>query len=143
MRRIREAGIVALGVACLGCGPRLNAEWLPEARDLSRWPYGAAVEIRLDERGAEPVRGELIAVGAETLFVLTPAGLRGVRRDHLGSVATRADREGKLQGPRIIGRGPWLRSARARRWDELRAYARFPGGLPDSLDRASLRMPGW
>ena len=86
--KLVTAAMAALGLLCVGCvitsAPR---GWLPSSNDAQTNTYGAWTEINLRyPEKAGVVRGELIAVHDDSLFVLTADTLLGLSRDQLRSV---------------------------------------------------------
>jgi hypothetical protein len=75
--------------------------------------------------------------------VLTAEGPRIVDCRSVREVRLHADRNGQLKAPSLFFSPGSQRQGRAlpERWRRIVPYARFPGGLPDSLDLASLRLP--
>jgi len=149
VRRTRECWVwlVAAGLALAGAGcvHAPWAPWLPAPRELNRFPYGAAADLRLRGWRNPPVRGELIALDRDTVFVLTAAGLVGTPCRSVRRLMLYADRNSQLNTP-LLNFGP--RSPRESRplpesWENIRPFARFPTGLPASIARESLRMPPW
>ena len=130
--------LILLGVS--GCSPMPRPEWLPDARQLNHWPYGSAVVVTPRDWYAKRVAGELIAIAPDSIWVLTPSGLRAMAYHEAKRIEVRANSEGTLKDevsikPRPSAKETELVSSR------IRTFARFPGGLPDSLDRAALRLP--
>jgi hypothetical protein len=140
---IRSLAITILACAALGCGAsRFPPEWLPEPQDVSRWPFGVAIEVSAGPGKSRPLKGELIAVTDDSLHVLTPEGFRSLLRNDVKEIRTRADIAGRLRSPQMtFHRDSWTITGDENRWDELRPYARYPSGMPDSVDRDSLRLP--
>ena len=128
---------IAIAAVTAGCGSRARLTWLPDANQLDRWPYGAAVAIRRDE--ADLVTGELIAIDSVRVYVLAESGLATVARADVRSIEARADWDGVSEA-RMSTRSRTPRKIEES-WKRLEKYARYPGGLPDSLDRTALRLP--
>ena len=140
MWRTRSWTWAVLAIAVGGCGSMLQMDWLPDGKQLNRWPYGSAAYVAPRAWGAPHLKGELIAIGRDTVHVLNPRGLTWMLRDEVRRIEVRADYVGNLSDhfdirksmkPEEIEKG----------WDRMRQFARYPGGLPDSLDRAALRLP--
>ena len=141
MRRRRGAIVLgcALAAALTSCAlspaPR---GWLPRLGEVGSDPYGAWTEVSYWIHGHRlDVRGELVAVEHDSLFVLSDSTLVGVpiaARAYArvwvyeggGTVAT-ADYEHR---PVITSSG---------RFEWLPKYARFPNGFPPGFDRGTLR----
>lgn len=179
-------GVVAalLGVVVTGCaGTGAPSGWLPNAAATQEEAHGAWISIRHRSDGDDVrVEGELIAVGDDTVFVLTtdsaawslvaiprsddltaklgtydPATGGIVAWTFLGTVSTMSHGINLiLSAPVWIITGTVVTNTQARTaierypgdspwdaWDELRVFARFPQGLPESVDRAMLepRLP--
>jgi len=138
--RTRSWTWAVFAIAVGGCGSGLRMEWLPDGKQLNQWPYGSAANVTPRAWGASHLKGELIAIGPDTVHVLNPQGLTWMRRDDVRRIEVSADYLGNLSDhfdirksmkPEEIEKG----------WDRMRQFARYPGGLPDSLDRAALRLP--
>jgi len=159
VRRIRDAMLLALATAIGGCasaqGPA-PAPWLPNAHELPHWPYGASAVVHLAAKKTVPVRGELIALGRDSLYVLTDSALVAIPCRAVRSLALQVDQRGLLDAPQLdfghsevdypFGLGDHTTGQPAsqplsHKWQAIRPYARFPGGLPDSLDRSALALP--
>jgi hypothetical protein len=82
MRR-RDASILALVLIATLSACATNPaprRWLAPAREAATDPYGAWIVLHADAR-TELTRGELLAVAADSVFVLTEAGrVEGVAR---------------------------------------------------------------
>ncbi len=74
---LRALGAVALVVMSSGCaGSRAPDRWLPDAAQMQREAHGGWIEIREGSgSGKRIVEGELIAVGKDSVFVMTHSGL--------------------------------------------------------------------
>lgn len=159
MRRIRDALLLTLASGIGGCasaqGPA-PAAWLPNAHELPHWPYGASAVVRLAAKKTTPIRGELIALGRDSVYVLTDSALVAIPCRAVQSLALQVDQRGLLDAPQLqfyrsevdypfgVGShttGQPANQPLSRKWQDIRAYARFPGGLPDSLDRSTLTLP--
>jgi hypothetical protein len=141
VRRARESLVAALALALAGagCGSPARLDWLPDPGQLERWPYGAAVAVTTSTEKAGVRTGELIAIGIDSLYVLDANGLATIPRAEVRAIEVRADWEGanesrfstRSRTPQQIEEG----------WKRMEKFARYPGGLPDSLDRAALELP--
>jgi len=159
VRRIRDAMLLAFATGIGGCasaqGPA-PAVWLPNAHELPHWPYGASAVVRLAVKKTEPIRGELIALGRDSVYVLTDSALVAIPCRVVQSLALQVDERGLLDAPQLdfhrsevdypfgVGdhaTGQPANEPLSRKWQTIRPYARFPGGLPDSLDRSALALP--
>ena len=165
----RRAAIAALLLSAACYRSTAPSDWLPRAHELEREAYGAWIDVGLAQGGR--VLGELIAAHDDSLFVLAADRLVGVAvRDVAGAdLTTFAQPWGELAVWGGIGaisalshgwfwifslpawgattaiaaatasRAPRIRSIDPAR---LRPYARFPQGLPPTLDRGALRGKG-
>ena len=119
----RHAAGLALVAGVVGCTtlhPRQG--WIPSGDIAAVQVHGATLESR-------NIKGELIAVGEDSVFVLTDEGLEGVRfRRFSGFKLSYMDR--------AKGR---VRLGSTRNHATLMRFARFPQGFPDGFDRSSLR----
>jgi hypothetical protein len=126
------AGVVI--VALSGCASRYELNpppgWLPDmyVRAKGRDVYGAWCALHFDTGQLRKIEGELIAVGADSVWVLSPDGLVAAPTEHVvsGSFATYADLSEsttQLSGSR---------------WPEMATFARFPQGLPAGVDPRGL-----
>jgi hypothetical protein len=151
--------LLALATAIGGCasaqGPA-PAAWLPGAHELPHWPYGSSAVVRLAAKKTPPIRGELIALGRDSLYVLTDSALVAIPCRAVRSLALQVDQRGLMDAPHLdFGRsevdypfglgnhatGQPADQPLSKKWQTIRPYARFPGGLPDSLDRSTLTLP--
>ena len=170
----RTVGLVSIALVIGGCAsstPRLSV-------------LGREVEVRhtsADPGG--PVKGELLAVGPEKVWVVGPKDVRSIPRSEIQEVRVRQHGTtgrkaayrliigalvsgtvlalscssvedtndcGKVFLPVVLSWGALgipsamglAKSSQLRikpsSWDSLRPYARFPQGLPDGVDPASL-----
>jgi hypothetical protein len=163
---------LALGAALAAQGCALHSAppgWLPAAKDLPRWCRGAWIEVDSDQGRARRTAGELIAVGANEIHVLTDAGLRAVLVAEVRSatlvlydgagggggwlalslthgrflpltvIPWAAISNGESYAP-LLHHPPWTLEA-------FRPYARFPQGLPPDLRPGDLgpllKPPRW
>jgi hypothetical protein len=167
VRRIRERtrrarpGIatLALAAAVAGCavayGPA-PASWLPTPHQVSRWPYGASAVVHPVDSKAHALRGELIALHGDSVYVLTDTALVAVACRKVRAMELQVDQSNSFEAPQLVfdrsevdrpfGIGDKTTGQSASgpisgKWESVRSFARFPAGLPDSLDRASLRLP--
>jgi len=176
MRVRRAVAFLLLGLGAGGCaGTRGPPHYLQPAEVAQREAHGGWITLFLSR---STVDGELIAVSAESVFVLMPTGLRVVPRDSvdrailgsfdvqwgglaswtvLGMLATASHGwYAGLTAPLWIVAGSIATGAASRaplhkvnggdrpgvvaaRWVALSAYARFPAGMPERLDRSTLR----
>jgi len=81
----RRALALVLAGSLAGCSSAPSSK--PASPPDASAVHGRTVKVGLAEpREAKPVEGELIAVSAEALVVLSPAGLQSVRRDDVDRV---------------------------------------------------------
>ena len=130
-------------VGCAGMVPPAPA-WLPSRQEVSSSPFGAfaAVRVRDSDRSQRMVLGELIAIEADSTYVLSEdpdEGLVVVENDRIVRFGIRTHRPpggalvtAESQLTRGVGRGALTR---------IQPWARYPQGLPPQLDRGSLRLP--
>ncbi len=158
-RRRVLAFAAAASIAAAECAHRYDAApapWLPHAHDLPRWPYGASAVVHPTDRKSPAIRGELIALDRDSVYILADTALIAVACRTVRGMDLQVDVEGMLEAPQLafarskvdrpfgIGDkrvGPDPAGPIPAEWEKVRPFARFPGGLPDSLDRASLRLP--
>ena len=154
---------LAVGAVCAGsaCAARSAPEgWLPPAKDLPRWTRGAWIEVKPAGGAQRRVAGELIAVGADELHVLTTDGVRTVASSGVAAatlILYQAEDSGGFGLAISLTHGrylpltliPWLAigsgelaAPRLRHppgtLESFRPYARFPQGLPEGLAPAEL-----
>ena len=121
------AAVVMAALGGCASGYELNPPpgWLPDfyVRANGRDAYGAWCALHFDSGPLRKVEGELIAVSADSVWVLSPDGLVAASTEHLvsGSFATYADAS---QATHLSGQ----------RWPEMSNFARFPQGLPAGVD---------
>ena len=167
--RIFRGVHVVAAVACTACAGKTTPKgWLPTPKEAQKTAYGGWIELRyLENAEARGAAGELIAVSADSVWVLT---------DDQGLViATASVREGKLTGYAaqslrgwtlagtlssvsngaflIFTMPAWLiggsvanrsesraaeRKSPPLQWEELAQFARFPQGLPQGLEISGL-----
>lgn len=181
MRAIRvgsAAGAIVLVAACVS-NPAPSG-WLPPAEVAAGEAFGGWITVDtaaqrgwLAARPLTEIAGELIAVHADSVFVLSESTLVALQRARVrratlfaydaqvGELSTwgvlgtlSAVSNGLfflLTGPTWIitstiaagsrSRAPMVSLTDQGGWEGLRLYARFPQGLPEGLDRASLRPP--
>ncbi len=79
----RRAIALMLGVCAVGLGCTRNpapAKWLKPAKEATADPYGAWIEITSDDKPvAVLLRGELLSIERDSVFVLQQSGEVGVR----------------------------------------------------------------
>lgn len=166
-----------------GCaGPTAPRGWLPSAREAEQEAFGAWISVEYSDGSSEQVaKGELIAVGQDSVFVLThepvfapvfevTQQLIAIPLDQIerGRLAAYDANHSTLAGWAAVGSlstishgwfvlaslpvwiivGSVSTAAQsvapieefpAHSWRDLRKYARFPQGLPEGLDRSTLR----
>lgn len=169
------AALLVAALAASGCSPRRYApdRWLPTADRVAADAYGGWARVQWQEnegRTNHEAGGELIAIDADSLFVLSSAQLIGLSMEQVSTVRveTYDPQAGHIVGAGVGGaistlsHGAWL-VLTAPMWmivtttsasmrghealaeyprqavEELQPYARYPGGLPPSLDRATLQ----
>jgi hypothetical protein len=73
----RCAAAVILAVACSGCTPSTNAPrgWLPVAVDSPLDAYGGWIKLTYEDRGRQTLKGEFLAVDADSVYVLAAAAV--------------------------------------------------------------------
>jgi hypothetical protein len=170
------AALLLVGLGATGCAAtRGPPGYLRPADVVQREAHGGWITLILP---GSTVDGELLAVAADSVFVLMPTGLRVVPRDSVmrailggynaqwgqsagwttlgvlgsashgwyagisaplwilvGSLATGAASRAPLR--KADGHAPPER--RAAQWAAIGLFARFPAGMPDGLDRTTLR----
>ena len=145
--RVRSLGggstlVAAVAAALLAaCGgsfehSKQRMEQLQIARKEAR---GAWIVVRFPNGDAAgELSGELVAAGADTVFVLTGAGLEALDARDLQRATVSA-----YEGPRTPGTSPILalRNPRPRDLDALASHSRFPQGLPAHFDRQAHSGP--
>jgi len=174
------AAAVAMALGLSGCvGTSAPREWLPSVQDARSEAFGAWTELNIKESEEQKyqVRGELIAVHDDSIFVWGPEGLAAFGRDHvtrvklttyrpthngmamwtlLGSLSTISHGVGlAISFPVwVIGGSVATASVSGEPdetcpesvikqsghpcWEKLSKFARFPQGLPPTLDRTRL-----
>jgi hypothetical protein len=158
---------LALGTACAGHTTAPKG-WLPKPQEAQQSAYGGWIELTyLEGTPAREISGELIAVSADSVWVLT--------EDQGLVIPTAAVRKGKLAGYAARSLAPWTLAgtlstasngafliftmpmwiiggtlanrsesgASARKtpplqWAELAPFARFPQGFPEGLELSGL-----
>ena len=165
--------VMTLVVACLmsGCAGNPAPElWRPSAIQAQHVARGGWVVVEPGATGAESsdvsrVAGELIAIDAAAIHVLTAAGLRSVARSSphritvfgygtpgsmmavwaIGGGVSTLSHGGFLlfTAPMWVVAGTWAGlsesgAGNVHDEDRARAFARFPQGLPPGLDPQSL-----
>jgi hypothetical protein len=144
---------------------------LADPDDIGRNAFGGWIELWTPPNDASDeaaVRGELIAVHADSVFVLGSELVAVARNDiaeaEMFAWDSHADRLGLWTTAGILGtithgwflvltapvwlisgstaagiqsRQPRFRLSSGDSWDDFRAYARFPAGLPASVTRAA------
>lgn len=146
--------------------------WLPRPVDAQKVAHGGWITLqRGDSRGTFH-HGELLAVHADSVFVLedvcvgfprsqvVKATLMGYGPNTgpltawtvFGTLSTVSHGVYLILSAPVwilVGSSATVSQSRAPQmnlmpatWDAARAYARFPQGLPEGLDRSSLRMKG-
>jgi hypothetical protein len=164
----------ALLAACCaaGCASRLAPkDWLPLAVDAQSDAHGGWISLEVKGPSATTVhQGELLAVSADSIFVLEDSTCFGVPTAQVaeatlmgydsdkgklglwtfaGTLSTASHGWGLIlsapvwlitgiTGTAVQSHAPQMK-LRSSSWARARAYARFPQGLPDGLDRSSLR----
>lgn len=160
---------IAVAVVCAACGGNNTPKgWLPTPKESQETAYGGWIELSyLENAEARGAAGELIAVSADSVWVLTS--------DQGLVIPTASVREGKLTGYAaqsltgwtlagtlssvsngaflIFTMPAWLiggslangsesRAAQRKspplQWVELAQFARFPQGLPQGLEISGL-----
>lgn len=146
--------------------------WLPAPEEVRQSAFGAWASVVPDDSARRRVDGELIAVDRDSIHVLTATGLvsLGMHAVRDVTLTTFAQPRGDLQAWALFGTASaathglfavltvptWLlvgglSNASAARApvvelkdgvDELRKFARFPQGLPATLDRTVLQPRG-
>jgi hypothetical protein len=144
--------------------------WLPPARSDQVDSFGGWIQLRTTSAaGSVDLSGELIALDADSLFVLSSAELRAVALNEiaradviwydsearlaglwtvLGTLSTPSHGVGLIiSAPVWIVIGGLATSAQSwqgrvkwpdKDWETIRAYCRFPQGLPPGIDRRAL-----
>jgi hypothetical protein len=162
--------LAALAIAPAGGCYRSSAPtgWLPRPEEAPGQAFGSWIELQRSGTPRPVIEGELIAIDADTVHILTYAGLVSLSRASLCCVTLTAFRMdysalqlwtalGTLStlshGFGLILSAPlWLltgtlattaasHAPRIQSTDPaaLRPYARFPQGMPPGLDRSTLR----
>jgi len=176
--RILLAAVCALVLS--GCvGTSAPRKWLPSVQAARSEAFGAWTELNIKESEEQKyqVRGELIAVHDDSIFVWGPQGLAAYGRDHVtrvklttyrpthggmvlwtffGSLSTVSHGVGLLISfpVWVIGGSAATASVSGEPdetcpesvikqsghpcWEKLSKFARFPQGLPPTLDRTQL-----
>jgi hypothetical protein len=141
---VREPALasVALIAAVLlgGCGPAVQntVPYLTHVREARKQVRGAQIKVQFRPQRPD-VTGELIAASADSLWYLADR--------HLETIATpellRATIDVYEGGEAGWWQPPILHVIRPNRWAcaRLSRHARFPQGLPDGLDRTTLKAP--
>lgn len=121
--------------------PRITAPrgWLPSASVAQHEAFGGWISVRYVERDTGDliwkVHGELIAINLNQIFILTAQELTSIPIDsisrvELTMVQLSSDEDVDSYRQMIYPAKPL---------EEFRSYARFPQGLPDDIDRQSLK----
>ena len=162
-----------LSLGAMGCATTSAPRgWLPSAREAPMNVYGGWAVINIDSADHQRrVQGEFIAVGTDTLFVLTSGGLQAIPKaivpsakisyfdgnySGLSSWALLGTLSTASHGFYLLLTAPlWIltgvltvssatyeqiREYPDQGWNELQKYARFPQGLPASVDRSQLSL---
>lgn len=173
--RVKKAAVatisIILPILLSGCASTTAPSgWLPSAMEAQKEAFGAWISVEYNTGSSEHVaKGEFIAVGQDSVFVLTQ-GLIAIPLDQieggrlaaydakhgwlgawtaLGSLSTPSHGFGlilSLPAWVIVGSATTIAQSWApieklpvSSWDELRKFARFPQGLPEGLDRRTLK----
>lgn len=163
---------MCLLAAATGCYRATGPASQPTPQQSMTSAFGGWITVTLVKENLEnAVAGELIAVGADTMHVLSPAGLVSISRVTIKSLALERYRVemGATIVATILGalstigngyfmiltapawiaagtasaamysRAPVTRSASD---SDLRAFSRFPQGIPANVDRSRLVLRG-
>jgi hypothetical protein len=155
------------GAAC--AGHTAPAGFLPDADAAGRHLFGGWVDVTFGDAAVRrSAKGELIAVGRDSLWVLTDGGvvpiptgevvegqLAGYQADGLGGAVALGVLSTASNGWFLVLTAPmWLigggiaansqskqglEDLPAMEWADLARFARFPQGVPESVDLSSLR----
>lgn len=137
--RVAFEAALAAAVLLTGCGPSVQhrVPYLSGIQSARKAVRGAQVRVHFDWVPAPPhVTGELIAAGADSVWVLTGNHLAAIATPTLSDAIIQVY-DGDTPGPpvlRLVHPGP-------QGWTMLARNARFPQGLPPGLDRSSLTAP--
>jgi len=159
--------LVLLGTACFHTTAPMG--WLPTADDAQREAYGGWIKVEYTTDVKRMVQGELIAATSDSVHVLTGNNIVALPTATVvsGTLTTYDVKLGTLRLWTVLGAvsaashglvlvlsaPAWLIigstatavASRAPRVEstkpgDLRAYARFPQGIPHGLDPRSLRQ---
>lgn len=179
--RAKKAAVVAitviLPVLLSGCAsttaPR---DWLPSAGEAQQQAFGAWISVEYNDGSSKHVAdGEFIAVGQDSIFVLTQDRLVAIPLSEIegGRLATYDANHWQLAGWTALGSlttpshgwflvlslPVWILTGSAATsaqswapieklpvsyfrhfpWYDLRKFSRFPQGLPEGLDRRTMK----
>lgn len=163
---------VFLSILVSGCASTTAPRgWLPTPGEAEKEAYGAWISVKYNNGSSEQIAdGEFIAVGKESLFVLTQDSLTAIALNQVerGKLTTYDAEHQLLAGWTTVGALTtpshgwflmlsfplWIISGSiatiahsyapiekfpADSWEDLRKYARFPQGLPEGLDRRTMK----
>ena len=169
----RRAMLATLVAVCGGCySSSAPPRWLPTAVETQGDAFGSWIHVREQKQSAPLVEGELIAIDADTVHILADGRLVSVPRSRLCCAEVTAYRMeiGELQAWTLLGvistaSHGWGLVVTAPLWTlagtiaasnasyaprivstdpmVLRPFARFPQGIPQGLDRTTLRSKPW
>jgi hypothetical protein len=142
MRRLSDWVVTAGALAALltSC-MRASAPpgWLPHVEEVGSDPYGAWAEVSYSiHRHRLDVRGELVTIERDSLFVLSDSTLVGVPFAARPVAHIWVYEGGTMVASASYARLPFT-SIQSEDFERLRPYARFPEGFPPGLDRVTLR----
>jgi hypothetical protein len=167
--RLLIALVGCLSVGCLNIGCSLShapKNWLPARPQAGEDPFGAWVDVWIADR-EPPLSGELIAVNADSLYLLADSGLKGLewkeaKKYRIAFYRSEGAHQGMIVFTSMLGTlshgGVLLLSApiwasvggltaalaplepiySSGSWETFAPFSRFPQGIPSSLDRGRL-----
>ena len=124
--------LVLIAAGCATGGPRATGGQAGVAPTWNQGFGGAARVYCESKRLRQVVKGELIAIGDDSLLVLTPTALEAIALESVTRVVLAM--EINATGRQTLYFDPG-------EWSGMRVYARFPQGLPEGLDPGTLK-PG-
>ncbi|MDE0089155.1 MAG: hypothetical protein OXU23_25790 [Candidatus Poribacteria bacterium] len=121
----------------VGCGPTTTAPkgWLPSVSTAQHESYGGWVTVKYYTGDSKSeAHGELIAIDPSQIFILTEQELTNISID---SITYMKLTTAQLSGDTYVDKYRQMIYP-VKPLDEFRAYARFPHGLPETINIQTL-----
>ena len=145
MKNLNRYTVIPILMTLINIGscatPRITAPkgWLPSTSVAQHEAFGGWISVRYVERDTGDLvwkaHGELIAINSNQIFILTAQELTSIPIDIISRVELAIV---KSSGDSYIDSYRQMIYP-AKPLEEFRAFARFPQGLPNDIDRESLK----